>query len=85
MGVIPRVQSKFLRALYAHRRKKLLQDLQTQESTTTMKRAMVRFRGERERGAECLGVSQEDTMKGSLWRETLARSVGSHDVQAHRT
>lgn len=29
---------------------------------------------------ECLGVSQEDTMEGSLWRETLGRSLGSHDA-----
>ena len=44
---------------------------------------MVRFRGEREKGAmtfvECLGVSQEDTMEGPLWRETLGKSLGSHD------
>ena len=32
MGVVPRVQSKLSRALHAHRGKKLLQDLQTQES-----------------------------------------------------
>ena len=25
---------------------------------------------------ECLGVSQEDTMEGPLWRETLGRSLG---------
>ena len=70
--VVPRVQSKLSRALHAHRGKKLLQDLQTQESAA-MKRAMVRFRGPREKGAmtfvECLGVSQEDTMEGPLWRE----------------
>ena len=29
---------------------------------------------------ECLGVSQEDTMEGPLWRETLGRSLGSHDA-----
>ena len=29
---------------------------------------------------ECLGVSQEDTTEGPLWRETLGRSLGSHDV-----
>ena len=29
---------------------------------------------------ECLGVSQKDTMEGSLWRETLGRSLGSHDA-----
>ena len=79
--VVPRVQSKLSRALHAHRGKKLLQDLQTQESAE-MKRAMVRFRGPREKGAmafvECLGVSQEDTMEGPLWRETLGRSLGSH-------
>ena len=31
VGVVPRVQSKLSRALHAHRGKKLLQDLQTQE------------------------------------------------------
>ena len=43
VGVVPRAQSKLSRALHAHRGKKLLQDLQTQESAAT-KRAMVRFR-----------------------------------------
>ena len=83
MGVVPRVQAKLSRALHAHRGKKLLQDLQTQVSTTT-KRTMVRFRGAREKDAmtfvECLGFSQEDTMEGPLWRETLGRSLGSHDA-----
>ena len=69
VGVVPRVQSKLSRALHVHRGKKLLRNLQTQESTTT-KRAMVRFRGAREKSAmsfvECLGVSQEDTMEGPL-------------------
>ena len=69
--------------LHAHRGKKLLPDLQTHESAAT-KRPMVRFRGAREKGAmsfvECLGFSQEDTMAGPLWRETLGRSVGSHDA-----
>ena len=45
---------------------------------------MVKFRGEGEKRAmafvECLGVSQEDTMEGHLWRETLGRSLGSHDA-----
>ena len=49
-----------------------------------MKRAMVRFRRVREKGAmafvECLGVSQDDTMEGPLWRETLGRSLGLHDT-----
>ena len=49
-----------------------------------MERAMVRFRRAREKGAmafvECLGVLQEDTMEGPLWRETLGRSLGSHDA-----
>ena len=83
LGVVPRDQSKLSRALHAHRGKKLLQDLQTQESAV-MKRAMVRFRGALEKGAmafvECLGFSQEDTMEGPLWRETLGRSLGSHDA-----
>ena len=83
VGVVPRVQSKLSRAPHAHHGKKLLQDLQTQKSAAT-KRAMVRFRGSREKGAmafvECLGFSQEDTMEGPLWRETLGRSLGSHDA-----
>ena len=29
---------------------------------------------------KCLGVLQEDTMEGPLWRETLGRSLGSHDA-----
>ena len=66
VGVVPRVQSKLSRALHAHRGKKLLQNLQTQESTT-MKRAIVRFGGAREKGArafvECLG-----SRKKTPWR-----------------
>ena len=50
VGNVPRVQSKLPRALHTHRGKKLLRDLQTQESAAT-KRAMVRFRGAREKGA----------------------------------
>ena len=69
VGVVPRVLSKLSRALHAHRGKKLLQDLQTQESAAT-KRAMVRFREAREKGAmafvECLRFLQEDTMEGPL-------------------
>ena len=83
MGVVPRVQSKLSRALHAHSGKRLLQDLQTQESAA-MKRAMIRFRGAREKGTmafvECLEFSQEDTMEGPLWRETYGRSLGSHDA-----
>ena len=83
VGVVPRLQSELSRALHAHRGKKLLQDLQTHESLA-MKRAMVRSRGAREKGAtafvESLGVSQEDTMEIPLWRETLGRGLGSHDA-----
>ena len=83
MGVVPRVQSKLSRALHAHQGKKLLQDLQTKESAA-MNRAMVRFRGAREKSTmvcvECLGVLQEDTMEGPLWRETVGRSLESHDA-----
>ena len=49
-----------------------------------LKRAMVKFRAAREEDAmtfvECLGVSQKDTMESPLWRETLGRSLGSHDA-----
>ena len=77
MGVVPRVQSKLSGALHAHCGKKLLQDLQPQESTA-LKRAMVRFRGAREKNAmtfvECLGVSQKrhdggPPMEGNLRQE----------------
>ena len=65
VGVVPRGQLHLSRALHAHRWKKLLQDLHNLESTAT-KKAMVRFRGEREKGAmifvECLGFSKEATM-----------------------
>ena len=61
----------------------LLQDLQNLDNTA-MERAIGRFRGAQEKGAmafvERLGVSQEDTMEGPLWRETLGRSLGSHDA-----
>ena len=64
-------------------REKLLQDFQTLESAA-MKRAMVGFRGALEKGAmafvECLAVSQEDMMEGPLWKETLGKSLGSHDA-----
>ena len=85
MGFVPRVQSKLSRALHAHRGKKLLQDLQTQESAT-IQRAIVRFRGARVKGAmtfvECLGFSQEDTMEspveGNLRQEPgVARRNGT--------
>ena len=83
VGVVPRLQSKLVRALHAHRRNKLLQDIQTLESAA-MKRALVRFREVREKGAmvfmECLGVSQEDTKESHLWSETLDRSLGLHDA-----
>ena len=83
VGVVPRVQSKLSHAFRVHRVKKLLQGRQNLESTV-MKRAMVRFRGAREKRAmafvECLGVSQEDTMEGPLWRKTLDRSLGLHDA-----
>ena len=83
VGVVPRVQSELSRALHAHRGKKLLQDLRTPKSAP-MKRAMVSFRGAREKGAvafvEFPRVSQEDMMEGRLWRETLGKSLGSHDA-----
>ena len=83
VGGGPHVQSKISRALHAHRAKKLLQDLRNLDKTT-IKRAKVRCRGAREKGAmafvECLGVSQEGTTEGPLWRKTLGRSLGSHDL-----
>ena len=69
MGVTSRVQSRLSRALHAHHEVKLLTDLCNQEGNTS-KRAMVRFRGAREKGAmaciEYQGISQEETMEGYL-------------------
>ena len=83
VGVVPRVQSKLSRALHAHHGKKLLHNLQNLENME-MKRAMVRLRGAREKGAmtfvEWLRVSQEDTVEDPLWREISGRSLGSHDT-----
>ena len=77
--VVPRVQSKLSRALHAHRGKKLLQDLQTIESTT-MKRAMVRFRGAREKGAMAfcglLGVFARRHDGGPLVEGNLRQKPG---------
>ena len=83
MGVTSRVQSRLSRALHAHHEVKLLTDLCNQEGNTS-KRAMVRFRGAREKGTmtfvECQGISQEEMMEGCLRRETLGKSLGSHDA-----
>ena len=83
VGVLSRVQSNISRAVHARPGKKLMHDLRNLESTT-IKRAMVRFKGEREKGVmvlvACLGVSQEDMMEGHLWRETLGRTLGSHNA-----
>ena len=83
MGVVSRVHSKLSRTPHANRGKMLPRYLQNLENAA-MKRAMVRFRGARETGAMifvvCLGVSQEDTMEGPLWKDTFAKSLGSHDV-----
>ena len=69
VGVVPRGQLHLSRALHAHRGKKLLQDLHNLESTAT-KKAMVRFRGAREKGAmifmEYLAYSEEATMVNPL-------------------
>ena len=46
-----------------------------------MKRAMVKFRRALEKSTMAFaGVSQEDMMESPLWRETLGRSLGSHDA-----
>ena len=69
VGVVPRGQLHLSRALHAHRGKKILQDLHNLESTAT-KKAMVRFRGAREKGTmifvEWLGFSEEATMVNPL-------------------
>ena len=77
--VVPCVQSKPSRVLHAHHGKKILEDIQKLKSTA-IKRAMVRFRGARKKGAmtlfvECREVLQENTMEGPLWRR-----LGSHDA-----
>ena len=71
LGVVHRVHSKLSRTLHAHGGNKLLQDLENPDNTT-MKRASVRFRGAREKGAmafvECLG-----SRKKTQWRPPCGR------------
>ena len=78
-----RVQSNLLRVLQAHRGAKRLEDIRNQDNDKS-KRAIVRFREAREKGAmafvECLGVSNEDKMEGSPWRKTLDRGLALHDA-----
>ena len=49
------------------------------------KRALVRYQGARGRGAmawvACQGVSHWDRMDPEMYRETLARGLGSHDIE----
>ena len=65
MGVVLHVQSKLLCIPHAHRRKKLLQDLQNVDNTA-MRRARqndaMTFR-------KCLGVSQEDNIGPTVERD----------------
>ena len=73
VGFVPRVQSKLSRALHAHRGKKLLQDLQTQESAA-IKRAMLKDQGSAGKGRH--GVCG---MSGGLAR----RHDGGHPVEGN--
>ena len=49
-----------------------------------MKIEITRFKGAREKGGitfvDCLELSQEDTMEGSLLREITGRSLRLHDA-----
>ena len=62
---MPRVQFKLWRVLHAHRGAELLEGIRNQDNDRS-KRAMVRFREAREKGAiafvQCLGVSNEEKM-----------------------
>ena len=80
MGVAPRVHSRLSHALHAHHGVRFLTDICNQEGNIS-KRAMVRFRGADTMAfVECHKISQEETTEGCLWRETLGRSLGLHDV-----
>ena len=71
-GVMPRVQSKLSRAIHAHHGKNLNEESSSQVQESVERGAMT--------FVECLGVSHEDTMEASLWRESFGRSLRSHDV-----
>ena len=68
---MPRVHSKLSSVLHAHRGANLFEDLRNEKDYRS-KRAIVRFREARVKGTmaflECLGISNEDKMEGSLCR-----------------
>ena len=81
--VVPRVQPILSRALHARRGKKVLQNLQNLDNTT-MKRAMVRFRGALEKAImtclKYLELPQEETIESPLFREILGKSLRQQDA-----
>ena len=76
--VVPRVQLKLSRALYMHRGKKLYRDLLQNLGNATIERAMVRFRGERKKGAmdfvEWLGSLKKTRCRVPCGGSPLARA-----------
>ena len=66
MGVVPSVQSKLSRALHVHRGYAKLGKYGNKEIYGKVQGSL----GQGRHGifVESLGISQEDTMKGSLWK-----------------
>ena len=85
LGVVRQAQSRVSRALFKKKAQVLLSDLRAKATTMSGKRALVRYQGARGRGAmawvACQGVSHWDRMDPEMYRETLARGLGSHDVE----
>ena len=80
------VQSRITRALHAAQGRKLLSDLKAQADSPVQQRAYVRFAGARGKGAmawvTCQGIELGERVAPALFREILARNLGSHDRDA---
>ena len=76
-------QSKITRVLHAAQGLKLLADLKAEAGTVDKQRAFMRFAGARGKGAmawaTCQGVEPWERVAPDLYREILARNMGTHD------
>ena len=82
-GTIRQAQSRISRVMYAAKGKKLLEDLKANTDTAEGQRAYMRFAGARGKGAMAWatsqGTEQREKVEPDIFREVLARNLGSHD------
>ena len=77
-------QSRITKVLFAHQGRQLLADLRARADTVVGQRRFVRYAGARSKGAmawaTCQGVDPRERVDPALFREILARNLGSHDI-----